>query len=349
MPLLIHSALKNSCDGEALARLASKVPAVRRTGDRAADRVKTIQRDALVRIVDQLSKIPEYILPLHGVMMSEDLIVNMKQQHRLEWSGDYKVLASIPVAWEVQYLASRAAPLGIALSAETLDAIEGRTPDDIKLLFSFDIQCAMTLPFPADCKDPKVASLTFAARAHTVGDRLRTLFDKGGFKQPGRVTFTSACYTLQFDEANVFVKQVKHIGGETADIPPHVRVTREYNLVDNHLDQMAKVECPPVSYTLASFFAATAAFKVNMQVPGKRFKLLARVAELTTVGNNEKKAAEEAPIVQVNVKKAEKLMKERSQATLKKAREQAAAVQDARKKRRIISLGGEALTPVLQG
>lgn len=348
MPLLVATPLKNSCDGESLSPLALKVPAVRKTGDRTADRVKRIQRDALVRIVDQLSKYPEYILPLHGVMMSEDLLVSTKQrQHRLEWSGDYKLLSSIPVSWQAQYLCSRARSLGVALAQETLDLVEAQNPEDIKLLFGFDIQCALSLPMPVECKDAKVATLTFSRRAKDCGDRLAKLHAAGAFSQPGRVLFTSGCYSLEFDETTQCVNRVLHISGAAALVPAHARITRQLHLVDNHLDQLARVECKPVSFSLASFFGADASFKAHMQVPGKRFKLLACVAESVASETTQQKVAEEASVVQVNIPRAEKLMKDRSNATLQKARQQAATIQEARKRRRIISLGGEVLTPAL--
>lgn len=349
MPLLVQSALKNSCDGEPLAALAKKVPAVRRTGDRTADRVKSIQRGALIRIVDQLSKYPEYILPLHGVMMSEDLLVSTKQQtqHRLEWSGDYKVLASIPIAWEAQYLISRFRSLGIQMAQETLDLVEAQNPDDIKLLFAFDIQCALTLPMPAECKDAKIATQTFVRRAEVCGDRLKHLAKTGAFKQPGRVLFSEGCFSLEFDATTQVVTRVKHICGESVAIPPHVRITQDFDLVDNHLDQFSRVELPLVSFNLASFFSASVSFKSHMQVPGKRFKLLARVAESAAIVDSEKKAAEESTIVHVNVQRAEQLVKEKAKATMQRAREQATAMQEARKKRRIISLGGAVALPAL--
>lgn len=92
---LLQGDLRCSCDGKELAPSAKKVPAIKTSGDRPKDRPRNTQRDSFVRIIDQLSKIPECIVPLCGVLLSEELLV-ADGGKRFEWTGDYKHLQTIP-------------------------------------------------------------------------------------------------------------------------------------------------------------------------------------------------------------------------------------------------------------
>eukprot|EP00974_Lingulodinium_polyedra_P083480 8081947-Lingulodinium_polyedra.AAC.1 len=100
--------VKNSCDGQPLAPYAAKLPAWKRSGDPSTDRVRQLERDAFQRIVDQLCKHPQYILPVQQILMNEDLIMQHRGSSiRGEWTGNYKTLANIPISWKLNFLESR--------------------------------------------------------------------------------------------------------------------------------------------------------------------------------------------------------------------------------------------------
>ena len=57
-----------SFDGKELSTLAQKVPLPKKSGNGSSDAMAVIQRNALVKVVDALSKHPEWILPVQGML-----------------------------------------------------------------------------------------------------------------------------------------------------------------------------------------------------------------------------------------------------------------------------------------
>jgi len=102
----------NSCDGNPLAPLAKKVPRVRRSGDLSADTRASIERDAFVRIVDKLSKYPAFILPMRGIIMSQDFsgatVSGGKSANNDEWAMNCRSIGKIPKTWIAEWLLHRA-------------------------------------------------------------------------------------------------------------------------------------------------------------------------------------------------------------------------------------------------
>jgi hypothetical protein len=256
----VGSIPSSSCDNQPLSALAKKIPQIKRSGDLGIDTRKAIERDAMVRIVDKLSKYPAYILPMHGVMMSQDFCSESSASQQ-EWTGNYKCVGKLPKGWIAEFLLARACELGLQekLNTEVLQKVEGNSSHGLWFLFCFDMQMNQHISFPSPCHDKFVASQAFKERGVLVGNRLRKLVE-GGIKSDGSLDFsTGGCFTLQFDDNKCTT--VTHVNGEVAVVPEHVVITKKFTLHDNFLDTLARVELSPSKYQLADFFPDTAVFK----------------------------------------------------------------------------------------
>jgi hypothetical protein len=323
----------SSCDGQPLAALAMKVPKVRLTGDLTTDTRKSIERDAFVRIVDKLSKYPQYIMHLHGIMLSQDLTADgslAQPLGKLDWTGNYSNLSKIPKTWVAQYLMNRARALGVELTQTLLNKLEEESVDNLRVLFSFETQTTLTLSFPTPCHDKHIASKTFNSRAAQVGSRLKSFIQAGGISATGALDFSKGgCYELIFDEASARCVGVKHCTGEEAAVPQHVLITPSFDLVDNHLDHLARVELPPCNYYLMDFFKAVTGCKFTQHIikdkKGDLLKAMAQqIADQLAAGMDakEKETVEEDKEVfkEVQQKKANmNLVKARTKLQEKKA------------------------------
>ena len=101
-PKVTH--FRDSFDGFVLSGLATKVPKIKKTGDVTRDTMKTIERGALVKIIDGLVKNGDWILPMHGIMNSQELD-KMKQEQVKdndvdEWKGNYDTFKQLPESWK---------------------------------------------------------------------------------------------------------------------------------------------------------------------------------------------------------------------------------------------------------
>ena len=88
-------------DSKELSIAAQRLPKVKKTGDVNVDQQALLERNCLVRIIDQCVKEPQYVLPLHAYAISLDpssLNSDSKKLARNQegWTGQYKLLSQIP-------------------------------------------------------------------------------------------------------------------------------------------------------------------------------------------------------------------------------------------------------------
>lgn len=60
--------------------MAEKVAKTRRTGNLSEDNAAIARRTALMYIIDACVKAPDVIMPLHGIMLSQDLTKTVQER-----------------------------------------------------------------------------------------------------------------------------------------------------------------------------------------------------------------------------------------------------------------------------
>lgn len=333
----------SSCDGQPLSALASKIPKIKRTGDLRVDTQKTIERDAFVRIVDKLSKYPKYILPMHGIMMSQDFnaeTMATAAPTKSEWTGNYGCLGKIPKEWICQWLLHRSEKLGASLTAAHLAKIEEDSPENIKMLFSLETQTLPHQNFPSTCHDAYIATKTFNERASQVGNRLAKFMSAGGIRDDGSLDFSKGgCYKLQFEGDRC--STIVHISGTKATLPAHVVITKDFVLYDNHLDHLAKAELLPSTYTLIELFPKGCDLdKLAMRKKdAKPLKEMATAIADAHAEGQRSKIAETVQVAREDSSVLKVVANRKAAANLIKARTKLLEKAEERKTRRTIKLG----------
>lgn len=338
MPLLktpTKSQYKNSCDGEPLSSYAAKMPAAPKSGNVSIDRVRHMQRDAFQRIVDQLQKYPEYIMPIQSTLLSEDLLVENKVPDKNDWTGEYTTLQRLPPGWKLEFLYKLAQKEGARIPYSKLEAISKST-DLLDMLFGYALQYNVTLAFPSEMAERRVASIVLQRRAASVGKRLTHLCSEGAFATPGQVSFEKACFRLVKEGERV--TRIIHCSGVEALVPPHAPIDTSFRLIDNHYDHLARVEKKPSVYFLKVFFADDVGFRIGMQTPGKNITGLQTLASSVAEELQAEETMKDQEVVAVNVEVAKSNAQETAKNNLAKARTKIDENQQARKRRRTIAL-----------
>ena len=128
-----------SSDGQPLAKLALKVPSPKKTGNSAVDQQLQVEHDALVWVVDRLSKNPKDALKIQNYMLSSAFV--QASMGQVSWSGGYKTLECLPKTFMLKYLLKRVESLKLTtVTADTLKALEFADSSNIPTLFSMDLQ-----------------------------------------------------------------------------------------------------------------------------------------------------------------------------------------------------------------
>ena len=330
----------SSCDGQPVSPLASRVPKVRLSGDLAVDTRRSIERDAFVRIVDKLTKYPQYIMHLHGIMLSQDLSTDSSSHvpplSKLDWTGNYPCLGKIPKSWVAQYLMHRALQLGTELTQQRINSMEEDSVDNLRVLFSFETQTTLAMSFPSTCHDKYIATRTFSERAAQVCNRLSPFLAKGGITKSGALDFSrGGCYSLHFEGERC--KYVEHITGIAADVPPHVLITNSFSLMDNHSDQLARVELNPCKYYLMDFFKG--ADFLQQVIKDKKGDTLKKLAKSIADKHAEGLVLKNRETVQENKDILKETQQRRATSNLEKARHKLEEKKADRTARRTIRLG----------
>lgn len=332
-----------SSDGAPLCALAKKVPAPKRTGIPHADDVARRQRDALIWIIDRLSKRPEQIIPLQSYLITGDFALDTATGAPTSWTGNYKQLERLPKQFMTKLLLNVAAEGGTkSFSCKTAAALEKADATNIPTLFSMVLQLPLSLTCPEEFADESICMRTLIARAKQVGDRLAHFGKAGGFLVPGKLDMKAGgTYALTFDNDGR-ATTLTHCSGANVTIPRHVHLDATFALHDNHLEFKTAIKLHPTSILLHTFFETAdprPVFLQHMYTPGKKWrglqdsatKLADEMARLQAGGVAQQVAESAAAAMQ-------EAGKVRRTETLKKARAALEERQEKRKQARIIKL-----------
>ena len=219
--------------------MAKKVPKIKTTGDVTRDTMKTIERGALVTIIDCLVKHGDWMLPMHGIMNSQELD-KMKQEQVKdndvdEWKGNYDTFKQLPESWKQNSMCkSSGIPTVVMAKVAEKDAAM------VDVLFEYDMQMKMGTKFPEDCHDVAVCSKTCTKRSQDKGRRLMVAWNSSLITREGLVDYGKLCFQPKMNDAGL-VLEILHISGMKAKVPPHMPMSKEFVMCDNHLDMEAKM------------------------------------------------------------------------------------------------------------
>ena len=157
------------------------------------------------------------------------------------------------------------------------------------------------------------------------------------------ILLVGACFTIAWDTGRALTLQ--HCTMQDAiPVPPHTPITRDFQMVDNHLDFKATLKLPPVAHLVHQFFGQQAGFLQQMYLPGKKFKGLEIIAEDVAAADQRQRA--EGQVGQAAVVAATEAIAEgsktRKAAQLVKAREILLDRKEKRKAARTVSFGAAA-------
>lgn len=141
-----------SYDGKELAPLARRVPQVKATGSVTTDTQLRMQRNAMINIIDAISKRPKLVMPLFAYLTANDLEADIPDapQDADAWKGGYRQLDRIPRGWLSAWLLQYASrhEISTMLSEDYLCKLARADSDGINTIFFFATQLLGTMPPP---------------------------------------------------------------------------------------------------------------------------------------------------------------------------------------------------------
>lgn len=335
-----------SCDGKGLSPLCLKVPKARRSGDVSLDSHRELERDALIRIIDRLTKMPHLVLACDGYLQRQVMSPPSKIADSLgsAWNSDAVSIGKIPKEWMATFLLNRMQGAATGFSRETISAIESADSEGIQLLFAFEVQVALTTALPKNiAEDADLAARVFHARADQCGARLQRMWKSGGVAANGTLKWSSnvgGCYALSF--TGTAVNEIHHLAIGMKVVPPsHRPITSDFVLKNNHLDHGALVEYQCVVHKLHTFFPAEQGPN-HKRIDDRKAQVLKRLGDEQARVLEDEARARSAREVHHDADLLADAQKGRKQLNLEKARAKLRVASEARAKRRmvILSLGG---------
>lgn len=241
-----------SYDGKAWCSLAQRVTKTRRSGNLAEDNAAIARRTALMFIIDACVKQPDVIMPFHGILLSQDLTktVQEKKDEKAGWDPEWKSVHRISREWSAQWLMNECrGAFGdsiVSISPAMMQKIDKQDKDAVELLFQFATQLRGSTPLPPDFSDGRVAQRAFTQAAADKDARLNKLIAKGALDSAGKINWTKGgCWSVSWNATGSRATALKHISGREFPLPDHLVITKEYALIDNHLDAAARLELVP--------------------------------------------------------------------------------------------------------
>lgn len=232
--------------GEELAvcPLVCRVPALAKSGDWTEDARREGQRAAFVELLNVLWTFPE---------RTQDTLLFAKRWGASSASSGneegWRVAPTVFGKFDKIWLARFLDKLG--MEEKHLDSMNARDPNFLGNLLCFLLALPTTMPVPPGMKtDVGEATAWLLERIEKVG-RLPTA--KRSLTAAGYSYTTGSVYSMVWEGPKL--KEVVHISGETAQVPPQITVDRQWVFVHWHSDFQAALQLAPISYTFSKFFA----------------------------------------------------------------------------------------------
>lgn len=345
---------KSSWDGKEWSTFAEKAPVPRKTGNAAVDSAREPQRHWKMVIVDAMEKQPHLIRPLFSALTTQDLeaaeaamSASAGAAPEGAWTGEYKVMSRIPNEWKAQYLVKLSiGNTGFTLNKPLLTKMVQANHEEVDHLFYYELQAKAGTPFLLRWAEEYIARKVFEKRGTAMGGRLLKLLNAGAVSSNGVVDWkTGGAYQFRW-AAGVATHIIHCLSPEELALPSHIRITPEFVLCDNYSDLLARVELLPASYYLWTLLPKECAVvkRVQSEKRAKENPWVALTAEVTeTVDAERARRAEE--LVAFSTPLLDEVEKQRKTEHMEKARAQLVRANEARQKRRRITLAVAAPEP----
>jgi hypothetical protein len=262
--MVLGSAVMNSqtCDGTPLSAIAKKVPLPKRFKSKGSTvNHACLDQQMMIHIVDKLWKAPKYIKDMHAILYSHEYPMPAASvQSGLSFdNAEVKSIAKCPDDFLAQRLKTVYGAHG--LTDAILNAI-GSDKDNLHILTAMDLQLSPTAAFPKEIhNDEALCHAIMDARRAQVGSlRVKGLIEGGGLTAAGINVSKGGCFSIEFgteDSFNIGLNIVHNPTGTKISIPAHSPITREFDLIDNYVDNLARVAfqgCKLRNYSCIDFF-----------------------------------------------------------------------------------------------
>ena len=227
-----------------LCALARRVPKPKMTGRLDEDNEKQMTHNAMVWVVDTLTKQPNFVMHVHGLLVA--LIKKQAKSKGDEFFDEISTLGKLDAEWLVIFLLGKS-----KFTIEELAQVKNTDPEGLRRLLSFAVQLPTSTKLPTAMRHKSICKMVLDARMKLCGDRL-ALWDKSYFHSSGVINWGKGCFTVTFEQGRA--SKVRHCSGKTADVPDYATITTAYELSDNHDDTLACVNLAGSSHKLHCFF-----------------------------------------------------------------------------------------------
>ena len=268
-------------DGTPLSRLARQVPKPKPCGNKNLDNQRQADYAKEIEIIDRMQKNRVIISPLHGLLLSNDL-EGIAEAHNVDqdWSGKYQQLCRLPTWFMCQWLIDYAQEerVSAVINKDLLCALEVKSHENLVMLMQWVLQLLATQALPSEFSNQEVCALGLSMRANEVGSRLAALVQAGAFASKGDIDWSCAADRPVWH--NSYVTALVHpVTGTQVQLPPHVYICSAYELVDNHLDHMARCVLQGSTHTLGDYFTGDDADEIGKEFWVNHTKQFKRLGE----------------------------------------------------------------------
>lgn len=323
-----------------LSPLAKKVPNIKKTNVASVDMRLQIERDALITVIDTLSKDYSLLEKTYGFLKRESAKQSREQTTEgidaPPFPAAYTYLAKLPSYWYCSWIVR--ASKGYCTKT-IYENIELKDPENLRRAFDFFTCTNSGHAWPAAALDKVVLERMMDRRAKDVGDRIKGWFQVA-LRQDSSIDWTKGGpYTIEWAPSTDRAISVKHISGERAFIPDHIVIDKSFQLDFGWCDVRAQVSKPPSVIKLIDLFCDLRRPPHN-QLLSKKADELVRIAdsfarEVADMRLEAKPGFETAKNILSDAKQRQR------DVILKKARESARARKEQKKQQRSQGLGGE--------
>lgn len=233
-----------------LTPFAKRLPKPLRSGNLQVDSTRLIEHEATQKVISLLQAHPS-----QSLLSLASLQTNLRCQASSDdyWGSDVKNLMKLPSHWMSQWLVDASKGDLVQKDMEKIVEVDPQAP---ATMFHFATQTKPGHKLPDLCLEKQVCCRVFFQRARLLSHRL-TGWKAKALNKDGSLNWgAGGCFTLEFDEGRAVA--IHHVSGDSATIPNHVHITKDFSLVDNWSDSCAAVKLHPSVYLCKDLFDAKA-------------------------------------------------------------------------------------------
>jgi hypothetical protein len=316
--------------------LLKKMPSLKKTGDEQADQEQSLQRAALIEVIDNLWFHPEDALACSSWLKSR-----IQARERTPVDDDiFKVvpvtLGAVPDDYIVSYLKTR-----FGLEDSLLGLMKAWDPDSLKHLFYARLQLLPGLRLGDSCRNKHVLSYALDARCEGIPPLPMLAKGTNIDGTTGEVDYGKVgMYAMEFIDKKG--SRILHRPtGDYAAIDDDLCVTLEWAIKDNWSNLKATlVKGSTRKYRLQPFFEKGMGPNRVATLTGQSEPWKTLVGAAVTMHEGRKRAASAGALQEVEVEQFNMAKRQRASDAASKARESLQKKHKEREQKRLVSLQG---------